>query len=285
MKTLLLSIVAAALLAACGGGGGGSTPAPPVAPTPVDARITIDGLTPAVGATTVAVDSAVTVRYSVTGTLESVIRSSPVCGTVPATGTQSTTSPGVTVFTASAPAPDGVVCKGSVTIVASGTNGGRPATATTEYSYTTMPAPAAWYASVAILPAEVTHPGVTAEVNKLPAGCTSQAQSCWRDTLVAGIIKPIQSGLIYNGRRIIFVPFFRPEGNYNVSALYADDFSPADDGTIIGGATGGGGPAWYRGVSGGLLVPVSILPGFCFTYGPSVTGAWTYGLAVRCPAT
>jgi hypothetical protein len=102
---------------------------------------------------------------------------------------------------------------------------------------------------------------------------------------VAGTIKPIASNLVYNGRKILFVPYFRPEGNYNISALYADDFSPADSGAITGGESGGASPAWYRGVSGGLLVPVSILPGYCFTYSPTETSAWTYGLAARCPET
>jgi hypothetical protein len=144
--------------------------------------------------------------------------------------------------------------------------------------------PAPWYASVVVLPAEVTHPGITAAVNKLPPGCTTQTQACWRDTLVAGIIKPIATGLVYSGRRIIAVPFFRPEGNYKVAMLYEDDFSPADSGSLTAGGTDGNSPAWYRGVVGGLMIPSITFPGNCFIYGPTEGGSWGFGVSSTCPS-
>lgn len=274
MKTfssLFIILALAVTLAACGGGGGGgSTPEPPPAPTGT--------LTATVGC--VVPKDGTSCPGSVAFTTENAPSVALVVGTTTVSTSVRATNLPVTISVGTTP-------------VSLSFGGSAPATATltgtcdtgTVNTGGTCKTPPPWYTSVVVLPAEVTHPGITAAVNKLPAGCTAQTQACWRDTLVAGTIKPIASNLVYNGRKILFVPYFRPEGNYNVSALYADDFSPADDGTITGGATGGGGPAWYGGVSGGLLVPVSILPGYCGTYGPTVTNAWTYGLAARCPET
>lgn len=237
-RAVLIALVSVALLTACGGGGSTATPLTP--PTPVDARITIDGFTPAVGATAVAVDSTVTVRYTVTGTVDGVTRAAPACGGVPVPGTWANPSAGLMVFTAAAPAPNGVLCKGTVTIAALGTDGGRPASLTAEYSYTTMPAPADWYRAVPIVPAGTK----ITDIKQTFEGCISQSQACWREMLLTGHLKVSGPGQVIFGRPTYSISLqnrnsaFGGTGLYTTLTVNADDFSPVDTFSLQGGSNG-----------------------------------------------
>ena len=263
MKNVLLSLAAVFALTACGGGGGGGSSAPVA--TPLDARVSIDSITPAVGSTAVAVDSPITVRYTVlSGTFDVIMLSGAKCGGV-ATSMTVTSSPGTTVFTSTRPAPNDASCTGTIQVFALGVNGGRSATAAANFAHTTMPAPAAWYKGVTVIPEGKKETGV----NQLPADCTSQSQACWRESVLSGLAKTVASGLVYNGRKINFVVYIGSTGFYSRSAIFADDFTAADSGSIQGGG-GGMGPASWR-----LIWFIGTTDGFIYQIpGDSTCGLW-----------
>jgi len=221
MKTFSsLSILALAVtLAACGGGGGGgSTPEPPPAPTGT--------LTATVGC--VVPKDGTSCSGSVSFTTENAPSVALVVGTTTVSTSAKATNLPVTISVGTTP-------------VSLSFGGSAPATATltgtcdtgTVNTGGTCKTPPPWYTAVPIIPA-----GTKVFTQQVPVGCTNQSQTCWRESLLNGLLKVTGPGQPLFGRPTYSIPIQNRDGNYKVVTVYADDFSPVDNGTLAGGDNG-----------------------------------------------
>jgi len=86
-------------------------------------------------------------------------------------------------------------------------------------------------------PANITPIGVgVAGANKLPAGCTSFTQQCFKDAIASGLVKVVASGgTDSTGDTVVWEYFQNNNGNWEVRPVYAKNGTFASIGDIGGG--------------------------------------------------
>ena len=264
MKTkILLSLVVglaiSLLITGCGGGSDSlATPAQVVTQTPKLALSITSATSNGEGSVSGTWTGNVT---GVTGSATYACPSGSVAAAVSVTGNAFNATP-------TSELPASTTCTAAVTLTATGV-----APATTEVTVATL---APWYKAVAIMPA-----GTKAFTQQVPVGCTNQSQACWRESLLSGLLKVSGPGQPLFGRPTYSIPIQGRDGYYKVVTVYADDFSPVDNGTLTGG--NGGRIEWIVVTSAGSY---RYLPSF------NICSLWAYraeangynGWEVPCPS-
>lgn len=303
-------------LAACGGGGGGGgSPAITVTQTcsngatnyptctlPVDAILTV-AVTPADGASGVKRDAAsVTVTPNVTaGAYSSTTSSGLVCNgtTIVAAdkGVQSgsvlTLNPGASLLPAYSD-----VCVAQGQVVASGKDGGKQATVNWKTTFTIEGAPKPTCASPQVYVAGIKACAYPMDVQvsgtsfkKLPTGCTSVTQQCWKDFVAAGSAIWLQTSQTMTGlpdaratRPIIHAGFTGSTGKQQIRQFYADTGELVNTTADIDIAWVGEGVDYVTGNSLGYYLK-TLTPVQCLQWkwnGPTITnpqgGFWDYAI-------
>lgn len=274
------------LLVACGGGGssssgGGVTPPPPAAPT-----ISLTSVSPASGATDVAVDAKPVFTFAEANVTSLNSTTALSCNNKEVkygVMVDLTSKPGVATmtFTPIVPFNNGDVCTMDSSLTASGAGGTAPVVKVVT-SFTVVATAAWWPAPLRTMDTKVVGMG------QPPASALLIADAAWQKATIAGLVKYIDSGIALDGytiRPVVWAFYKGPvTGNSCTRLVYKDDGTAVGQNKTTEGDCNTGDPVdWVVGTSVGVIRHFAGATNKCYQYTWDKTRLGLVDNLVACP--